>query len=71
MIDQKTVNKIKQSPLEERIQIIELILQTLKNDIKQKTKDRESNSKPFKVHKFKLGNEVHVDREELYSDRGI
>ncbi len=71
MIDQKTVNKIKQSPLEERIQIIELILQTLKSDIKQKTKDRESNSKHFKVHKFKLGKEVHVDREELYSDRGI
>lgn len=25
--------------------------------------------KPFKVRKFSLGEEVHVDRDELYSDR--
>jgi len=27
-----------------------------------------SKPKPFKVRKFSLGEEVHVDRDELYSD---
>ncbi len=30
---------------------------------------KQSKVKPFKVRKFSLGEEVHVDRDELYSDR--
>jgi len=71
MIDFKTVNQIKRASVEERLQIIELILQSLKNDMKQESKIRESGFRPFKVRKFSLGKEVHVDREELYSERGL
>ena len=27
--------------------------------------------KPFKVRRFSLGEEVHVNRDEIYADRGI
>lgn len=71
MIDLKTVDQLKQAPIEERLQIIELILQSLKKDIRHKPKIEETRFKPFKVRKFSLGQEVHVDREELYSERGL
>ena len=72
MIDISTVNQIKKSPIEERIKIIELILQSLKNDIKTKAKNTsKTNLKQFKIHKFSLGEEVHVNRDEIYSERGL
>ncbi|MGD2092446.1 MAG: hypothetical protein PVH61_40140 [Candidatus Aminicenantes bacterium] len=69
MIDSNTVNQIKQSPITERIWFIETILQSLKDDIKKEEVNRKSKLKPFKVRKFSLGEEVHVDRDELYADR--
>ncbi len=74
MIDNKTVDKIKNSPIEEKIQIIEILLQSLKNDIKNKTTitiTDEKKSKQFKVRKFSLGEEVDVNRDEIYSERGF
>lgn len=72
MIDTSTVNRIKKSPIEERIQIIELILQSLKNDIRTKAKiTSKTKSKQFKIRKFSLGEEVHVNRDTIYSERGF
>lgn len=72
MIDLSTVDRIKKSPIEERIQIIELILQSLKNDIKIKTKNvSKTKFRQFKIRKFSLGEEVHVNRDEIYSERGF
>lgn len=72
MIDLSTVDRIKKSPIEERIQIIELILQSLKKDIKIKTKSvGKTKFKQFKIRKFSLGEEVHVNRDEIYSERGF
>ena len=71
MIDRQTVNQIMQLSIVERIRIMEIIFQSLKNDIKKETvsESRKSKTKPFKVRKFSLGEEVHVDRDELYLDR--
>ena len=71
MIDAKTVNVIKQASMEERIQIIEFILQSLKKDIRPEFEIGKSQSKPFKIRKFSLGEEVHVNRDKLYSERGL
>ena len=71
MIDPKTVVQIKQSSVEERISIIELILQSLKKDIRTGSGVGKSQFKPFKVRKFSLGEEVHVVRDKLYSERGL
>jgi hypothetical protein len=69
MIDIQTVSQIKQSSIAERIQVIEIILQSLKRDIKQAPVNGKK-FKPFKVRTFSLGEEVHVNRDELYSERG-
>jgi len=69
MIESTTINQIRRSPIAERIQFIEIILQSLKSDINEEHVNRKSRSKPFKVRKFSLGKEVHVDRDELYSER--
>jgi len=72
MVDLSTVDRIKRAPIEERIHIIELILQSLKNDLKSKIKrTNKAKYKQFKIRKFSLGEEIHVDRDEIYSDRGL
>ena len=72
MIDLSAVDRIKKSPIEERIKIIELILQSLKNDIKTKAKNTgKTKVKQFKIRNFSLGEEVHVNRDEIYSERGF
>lgn len=65
MIDSSTVDRIKKSSIEERIKIIELILQSLKSDIKAKPAKTQKGK--IKVRQFSLGEEVHVDRDEMYS----
>jgi len=71
MIDTNIIKKINHSSIEERIQIMELILQSLKNEIKPQHKTEKKHFKPFKIRKFSLGQEVHVDRDELYAERGL
>ena len=53
MIDSKTVNELKNAPVEERLKIIELILQSLKSDLTSET--GEATVRHFTVRKFSLG----------------
>ena len=69
MIDNKTVNQVIRATVNERIRFIELILQSLKKEIKEEKVHRERKPKRFKVRQFGLGGEVLVDRDELYSER--
>ena len=71
MLDPRTVSVIKKSSIEERLQIIEIILQSLRKEIKARDKTQKLKMKPFKVRKFRLGGEVHIDRDEIYSERGL
>ena len=71
MIDTTIIEKINYSSVEERIKIMELILQSLKNEIRFQLKTEQKHFKPFKIRKFSLGQEVHVDRDELYAERGL
>jgi len=69
MIDNKTVNQVIQATVNERIRFIEIILQSLKKEIKEEKVRRERKPKRFKVRQFGLGGEVSVDRDELYNER--
>jgi len=71
MINPKTVKQIEQASVEERIEMIELILKFLKKDIKPRLDAGKPKFKRFKVRKFNLGEEIHVDRDELYTERGL
>jgi len=66
MIDTKTVQEIQDAPIEERIQVIEQILQSLKKDI-QKAQP----TKTFTVRTFNLGSEVPIDRDQIYAERTL
>jgi hypothetical protein len=71
MINIESVNRIKQASMEERIQVIEMILRSLKSDIQKKPANEKQTTNPFRIRKFRLGEEVHVDRDELYAERGL
>jgi hypothetical protein len=62
MVDLNTFKQLQQAPIEERIQMIELLLQSVKDDLKNKS----TSSKPFQVRSFSLGDNISVNRDELY-----
>ena len=68
MTVQETVQQLQDMPLTYRIQVIELLLQSLKEEIAQR-EIVQAPGKPFRVQTFDLGADVTVDREEMYADR--
>jgi hypothetical protein len=68
MTIQETVQQLQQKPLTYRIQVIELLLQSLKEEIAQ-SEAMSTSRKPFRVQTFDLGADVTVDRDEMYTDR--
>jgi hypothetical protein len=70
MTVQETVQQLQYTPLTYRIQVIELLLQSLKHEIAQSEAARVSR-KPFRVQTVDLGVDVTVDREEMYADRAF
>jgi hypothetical protein len=69
MIAKDMLVQIQHAPLAERIQLIEVILKSLKDDIKSGISAKHRR-KGFKVKKFHLGQEVRCDRDEIYVERG-
>ena len=69
MIAQETVQQLQHAPLAERIQVIEVLLESLKHDIVHQ-KPRQVKQRPFRVRIFDLGTDVSCDREEMYAERG-
>jgi hypothetical protein len=67
MVDLNTFKKLQQAPIEERIQMIELLLQSVKDDLKSNS----TSSKPFNVRSFSLGNDISINRDELYNERTL
>lgn len=70
MTVQEAIKALQDAPVKERIQIIELLLQSLKNDI-ELAESAEEVQKPFTVRTFDLGRDVLPDREEMYISRGF
>ena len=70
MLAQKTIEQLQHAPLDDRIQAIEVLLGTLKSDI-PRSKTLSAAQKPFTVHLFDLGTDIHIDRDEMYMDRGL
>ena len=66
MIGSRTLQEIQGAPIEERLYLIEIILQSLKKDIETTSP---ASKKMFTVRKFSLGAEVHADRDQLYNER--
>lgn len=70
MINKEILNQLQHAPIPERIRIIEVILQSLKQDIRTPSTERIQH-KTFNIQKFNLGKEVHVNRDTLYTERNM
>ena len=68
MIESKILETLQNSSVEERIAIIEVILQSLKSDIAKISKSKASSQK-FEVSTLDLGENITINREELYAER--
>lgn len=66
MIDREAGNRIQDASVAERIQIIELILQSVKQDMGRIVTTGKRRFKPFRVRPFNLGTDVHVDRDAIF-----
>ena len=71
MIDPEAVVEIRQAPIPERIQVMEDIPHSLRRDMGTAVEDRRSQAEPFRVRRFCLRQEVHVDRNTIYAERGM
>ena len=71
MLSTEIAIQIRETSMSEQIEIIEMILHSLRARIET---ERGSTRKPFgtfRVRKFSLGEEVHADRDEMCSERGM
>lgn len=71
MINSQYVDDILHSSIAERIRVIEILFESLKCDLEKEQEKirKQSKLKSFKIRKFNLGQEVYIDRDELYADR--
>jgi hypothetical protein len=70
MIAQETIQQLQHAPLADRIQVIEVLLESPKNDIVN-SESRQVRPAPFRVRTFDLGSDICLDREEMYAERGM
>ncbi len=70
MISQETLLQLQHAPMADRLRVIELILQSLKEDIVH-DKTNQKACKSFTVRTFNLGEDVQLDREAMYAERGF
>ena len=68
MTVQETVQQLQSAPLSYRIQVIEMLIQSLKEELTQ-SESFKGSPKPFRIRAFNLGADIQIDREEMYADR--
>jgi hypothetical protein len=80
MSTQEILTQVGSLSLSERMALMEAILQSVKAEIEEPEAKRKAaeeweeirrRRKAFKVETFDLGEDVIVDRDEIYADRGL
>jgi hypothetical protein len=69
MLGKETIQQLQHASVAERIQIIELLLQSLKDDMSSISPSVKI-GEPFTIRTFNLGEDIRIDRDELYAERG-
>lgn len=57
-------------PLSERLNVIEALYASIKRELAQQMAAFPPKEEPFELITFNLGQEVQVDRDEIYAERG-
>jgi hypothetical protein len=71
MIAQETIKQLKTVSVTERIYLMEILLESLKQDMRNTETMRHSPLKKFIARPFNLGGDVNADRDIIYSERGV
>jgi len=71
MIAQETIMQLKSISIGERLQLIEILFNSLKQDMKSLERKVQPKLERFTVQTFNLGQEIHVDRDIIYAERGF
>ena len=80
MSTQEIVSQVESLSLAEKVALLEALVQSLKTEVPLPDKSKEEEAhreeirrrrREFKVKAFHLGSDVHVDRDELYAERGL
>jgi hypothetical protein len=71
MPSMEIVREIRGASVSEQIEIIELILHSLRTNIETERKSTRKPFRRFRIRKFCLGEEIHANRDEMYSGRGL
>ncbi|MCL4708978.1 hypothetical protein KJ068_27780 [bacterium] len=66
------IQTVERLSLLERLQVIEALYASIKRELSQKASPAAAdNDEPFELVTFDLGQEVHIDRDEIYAERGL
>lgn len=80
MSTKEIISEIQALPLSERISVLEEIVNSIKTEIKtskkittvdKHNKEIQWRRRAYRVEVFDLGGDIVVDRNEIYSERGI
>ncbi len=81
MSTQEIMSQVERLSLAEKMSLLEALVQALKTEAPLSGKSKEEEEahreeirrrrREFKVEAFNLGCDVHVDRDELYAERGL
>lgn len=81
MSTQEILSQVESLSLAEKMSLLEALVQSLKTEAPLSGKSQEEEEahreevrrrrREFKVKAFHLGSDVHVDRDELYAERGL
>ncbi|MGB5157081.1 hypothetical protein [Desulfobacterium sp. N47] len=71
MIAHETIGQLQSISVGERLHLMEILLNSLKQDMKNMERKAQPKLKRFKVRTFNLGQEIHADRDIIYAERGF
>jgi hypothetical protein len=71
MIAQETIGQLQSISVGERLHLMEILLNSLRQDIKNMERKVQPELERFTVRTFDLGQEIHADRDVIYAERGF
>jgi len=73
MIGKETIKQLQSTSIEDRLHLMEVLLDSLKRDIKNSDDDEEIRPEPkkFIVRTFNLGQDIQAERDVIYAERGF
>lgn len=71
MIAHETIGQLQSISVGERLHLMEILLNSLKQDMKNMERKAQPKLERFKVRTFNLRQEIHADRDIIYAERGF